>query len=69
MGNVVSSFINDLVPRLRSPGAVRPEPGLGEKPTREIKMPADVTMPAESKTPPRPYRPQPQPSHWRAPNM
>ena len=40
MGNVVSSFINELVPRLRSPGAVRPEPGLGEKPTREIKMPA-----------------------------
>ena len=68
MGNVVSSFINDLMPRLRS-GAVRPEPGLGEKPTRESKMPADVTMPAENKTPPRPYRPQPQPSHWRAPNM
>ena len=69
MGNIVSSFLNDLVPRLRS-GAVRREPSaLGEKPTGEIKMPADVIRPTQSKTPPRPYRPQPQPSHWRAPNM
>ena len=65
MGNIVRSFLDELVPRWvarrtlsKAQQAVEP---------RQIEMPVDVPMTAKNE--PRPYRPKPQPSHWRAPNM
>ena len=69
MGNILRSFIDEFVPdwsARRHPTA----PTVKEQPDRKIPMPEEIAMPAPHGGPARaPYRPQPTPSHWRAPNM
>ena len=74
MGNIVRSFIDELVPGWAARRAIQRAAGRPQEPARErageIQMPVQVAMPAPHGRQDRgPYRPQPTPSHWRAPNM
>jgi len=72
MSNIVRSFIEEFVPGWASRHAIRraAEPAIAGESAAEIQMPVDVQMPQPRRTPARgPYRPQQEPSHWRAPNM
>jgi hypothetical protein len=65
MGNIVRSFLDELVPRWVARRALSKAREPAEP--RQIVMPTEVPMAAKKE--PGPYRPKPQPSHWRAPNM
>jgi hypothetical protein len=70
MRNIVRSFIDELVPRWAARRAMQRAAELPQEPAGEIQMPVEVAMPAPYRRQDRgPYRPQPTPSHWRAPNM
>jgi hypothetical protein len=65
MGNIVRSFLDELVPRLVARRARSKERDAVDP--RQVEMPVEVPMKAKQEH--GPYRPKPQPSHWRATNM
>jgi hypothetical protein len=70
MGNIVRSFIEELAPGWAARRKIQRAAEVRQKPAGEIQMPVEIAMPAPHRRPDRgPYRPQPAPSHWRAPNM